>query len=30
MAEKDLNLFHECAAECVHMCTQEEECTSTS
>ena len=30
MADKGLKLFHECAAECVYMCTQEEECTSTS
>ena len=29
MAEKGANLFDECAAECVHLCPQEEECTST-
>ena len=30
MAEKGPNLFDECAAECVHMCPQKEECTSSS
>ena len=30
MADKGLNLFHECAAECVHLCHQEEECTSSA
>ena len=30
MAEKGLNLFDECAAECVHLCPQEEQCTSFS
>ena len=29
MANNRLNLFDECAAECVHMCPQEEECTSS-
>ena len=27
---KGLNLFDDCAAECVYMCPQEEECTSSS
>ena len=27
MADEDLNLFGECAAECVHLCPQKEECT---
>ena len=27
MADKGSNLFRECAAECVHLCPQEEECT---
>ena len=27
---KGLNLFHDCAVECVHLCLQEEECTSSS
>ena len=27
---KGLNLFDDCAAECVYMCPQEEECTSYS
>ena len=30
MAEKGLNLFDECAAECVHMCPQKEECCTSS
>ena len=30
MAVKGLNLFNECAAECVHLCPQEEECTFSS
>ena len=30
MAEKDPNIFDECVAECVHMCPQKEECTSSS
>ena len=30
MADKGLNLFDECAAECVHLCHQEEECTSSA
>ena len=25
-----LTFFGECAAECVHLCSQEEECTSSS
>ena len=29
-ADKGLNLFDECAAECVHLCLQEEEWTSFS
>ena len=29
MADKGLNLSDECAAECVHLCPQEEECTSS-
>ena len=28
--DKGLNLFDECAAECVHLCRQEEECTFSS
>ena len=27
MADKGLNFFDKCAAECVHLCPQEEECT---
>ena len=27
---KGLNLFDDCAAECVYLCPQEEECTSSS
>ena len=30
MSDKGLNLFDECAAECVHLCPQEELCTSSS
>ena len=30
MSDKDLNLFDECAAECVHLCPQKEERTSSS
>ena len=30
MADKGLNVFNECAAECVHLCPQEEECSSSS
>ena len=30
MVDKSLNLFDECAAEYVHLCLQEEECTSSS
>ena len=30
MADKGLNLFDEWAAECVYVCPQEEECTSSS
>ena len=26
MADKGLNLFDECAVECVHLCSQEDEC----
>ena len=29
MAERGLNLFYECAADCVHLRPQEEECTSS-
>ena len=29
MTGKALNLFDECTAECVHLCPQEEECTSS-
>ena len=29
MADKNLNLFYECAAACVHLCPQEEKCTSS-
>ena len=29
-AGKDLNLFYDCAAECVYLFPQEEECTSSS
>ena len=28
--DKDSNLFIECAAKCVHLCPQGEECTSSS
>ena len=30
MTDKGLNLFYDCAAECVYLCPQEEECTSSS
>ena len=30
MLDKALNLFDDYAAECVHLCSQEEECTSSS
>ena len=30
MADKELNLFDECAARCVHLHPQEEDCTSSS
>ena len=30
MADKGLNLFDECIAECVHLCPQVEECISSS
>ena len=30
MTDKGLNLFDDCAAECVYLCPQEEECTSFS
>ena len=30
MADKGLNLFDECAAGCVNLCIQEEECISSS
>ena len=30
VSDKSLNLFDECAAECVHLCPQKEECTSSS
>ena len=30
MIDKGFNLFDECAARCVHLFTQEEECTSSS
>ena len=30
MTDKGLNLFNDCAAECVYLCPQEEECTSSS
>ena len=30
MTDKDLNLFNEFAAELVHLCPQEEKCTSSS
>ena len=29
MTGKDLNLFDDCAAECVYLCPQEEESTSS-
>ena len=30
MTDKGLNLFNECVARCVHLFSQEEECTSSS
>ena len=30
VTDKGLNLFDDCAAECVHLCPQEEDCTSFS
>ena len=30
MSDKGLNFFDECAAECVHLCPQEEQSTSPS
>ena len=30
MTDKGLNLFDDCAAECVHLCPQEEQRTSSS
>ena len=30
VTNKDLNVFDDCAAECVHLCPQEQECTSSS
>ena len=30
MVDEGLNPFDECAAECVHLCPQEEESTSSS
>ena len=30
MADEGLNLFNECAAECVHLCPKEKECASSS
>ena len=30
MIDKGFNLFNECAAKCVHLFPQEEECTSSS
>ena len=30
MTEKEFDLFDECAARCVHLFPQEEECTSSS
>ena len=30
MTDKGLNLFDDCAAVCVYLCPQEEECTSSS
>ena len=29
MIDEGLNLFDKCAARCVHLSTQEEECTSS-
>ena len=30
IADKSFNLFDECAAKCVYLCPQEDECTSSS
>ena len=30
VTDRDLNLFHGCAVECVYLCPQEEECASSS
>ena len=30
MTDKGLNLFDDCAAECVYLCPQEEQCNSFS
>ena len=30
MTDKGLNLFDDCPDECVYLCPQEEECTSSS
>ena len=30
MTDKGLNLFNDCAAECIYLCRLEEECTSSS
>ena len=30
MTDKGLNLFDDCATECVYLCPQEEDCTSSS
>ena len=30
MTDKGLNIFDECTTECVYLCPQEEECTSSS
>ena len=30
MTDKELNLFYECTARCVHMFPLEDECTSSS
>ena len=30
MVNKSLNLFYECATECVYLCPQEEKCTRLS
>ena len=30
MSDNGLNLIDQCAAECVHLCPPEEQCTSSS